>query len=108
MLHDLQIYSTPHYQWLHFSDSLHEAEIIWLADALSTLSFNDLATLTAGLGFSEGEVYQRMQHVPQKLLVVELLLEFSKRTPYHVKRRLGQVLLNNGHWKEGLRMYPSG
>lgn len=96
------------YVTFYFSDCLHEAEITWLADALSTLSFDDLVTLTAGLGFSRGEVFQRMQHVPQNLLVIELLLEFSKRTPYHVKRRLGQVLLNNGHWKEGLKMYPSG
>lgn len=79
-----------------------------VADALSTLSFAELVAIASSLGFSTEEVEQRIKHIPQKVLVAELLLEYRKRRPCHVKRRLGQVLLNNGHWKEALKIYPSG
>ena len=49
-----------------------------------------------------------MKHATQHLVIAEVLLEFSDRTDCHVRRRLGQILLNNGHWREALKIYPLG
>ena len=79
-----------------------------VADALSTLSIEELAAVATPLGFSRDELEARVRRSPRRQLVVGLLLEFLERTPCHVERRLGQVLLNNGHWREALKIYPKG
>ena len=64
--------------------------------------------LSKAMGFSEPEVEERLRHTPKRQLTEELLLESTDRTTCHVRRRLGHVLLNNGHWREALKIYPQG
>ena len=79
-----------------------------MAERLSTLTLEDLVVLSRSLGFTELQVRERLRHTSRGQLTLELLLEFSHRTTCHVRRRLGQVLLNNGHWREALKIYPQG
>ena len=90
------------------TDILHEPEAMEIADSLCRFSIDKIVEIAAGLCFHREEIKQRAHHITQKPLIVELLLEFSKRTPFHVRRHLGQVLMNNGLWKEALKIDPKG
>ena len=90
------------------SDTIPKSELLRMAETLSTLNFEDLVVLSKFLGFTELQVRERLRHTSRGKLTLELLLEFSDRTTCHVRRRLGQVLLNNGHWREALKIYPQG
>ena len=79
-----------------------------IAESLSILSFKEFVNVARGLGLSGDEISKRIKRTPMKNLLTEFLLDFTSRTPYDVKRRLGQVLMNNGHWKEALKIYPTG
>jgi hypothetical protein len=100
-------YTGPSSLVKYSKDILRESETMEIADSLCALSINEIIEIASSLGFNREEVKQRAQHIPQKPLTVELLLEFSKRTPFRVRRRLGQVLMNSGLWKEALKIYPS-
>ena len=89
-------------------DHLPEAIRVEIADSLSLLSTEELVDIAADLGFSEAEVVDRLKYLSQKSLILELLSEYSKRTPHHVRRRLEQLLLNKGHLTEALKIYPMG
>ena len=92
------------------ADVLQPSEAESIADALSTLSPGDLASLASAMGFSEEEVAHRRQlcSCSQRDLLLGLLLEYSRRTPYHVKRRLASVLMSSGCLKEALMLDPTG
>ena len=94
--------------YTHSTDIVSKAEIFAIADSLSTLSLEKLTVFVRGLGLSGDQLTERMKHATQHLVIAEVLLEFSDRTACHVRRRLGQILLNNGHWREALKIYPQG
>ena len=71
-------------------------------------TYEEVIALASSLGFSREEVEQRRQTTSQNEMMVELLLESSNRMPCYSKRKLGQVLMNHGHIKEALKLYPSG
>ena len=98
------------YVSLSSADVLQPSEVASIADALSTLSPGDLASLASAMGFSEEEVAHRRQlcSCSQRDLLLGLLLEYSRRTPYHVKRRLASVLMSSGCLKEAVKLYPIG
>ena len=89
---------------------LRPSEVESIADALSTLSPGDLASLASAMGFSEEEVAHRRQlcSCSQRDLLLGLLLEYSRRTLYHVRRRLASVLMSSGCLKEALMLDPTG
>ena len=90
------------------TDKILPSEAVKLAEAFSTYTYEEIIALASSLGFSRGEVEHRRQTTSQNEMMVELLLESSNRMLCYSKRRLGQVLMNHGHIKKGLKLYPSG
>lgn len=84
------------------------SEVASLANAFAVLSQDDFAHFVSALGFSQEEVeLKRQPGSSQKDLILGLLLEYSNRTPCHVRKRLGEVMWNCGHANEALKLDPS-
>jgi ankyrin repeat protein len=101
-------YNGPQSLVKYEEDEVPKSQALEVAESLSTLSSEELRDLAAGFGVNQAELAERLKHTPKRQLLLEIFLEFLDRTRAHPRRRLGQVLMNSGHWKEALKVYPQG